>query len=456
MLLNPLVLNVFPKNIHIITKQLMKSLKLILDNGWYYLEKRDYNLIVLLNKLCRELSLVNFDKFNPKSPDSIDRIPAAELLFLILNYEPGDVREVLYAVDTVFNKDPSKRDLQKDTAVNIHKLLDRDQLRPSLYNLIIGLNIIKTKTYLELENLQKPSLQLIDSHDYNCTPKIRDKIDDYLRKLEKGILPYLEHEKEVYRLHAFIPTDGKGVVDYSLLQHFYDTVLHSRRLSYNANKDNIIKFILNLGSAFLISFRETLSEIVELESGQKARLFAQAVFGQDILRIEFNLGKLDKIQTILPKFPTSRCLFIKKSISGAIESEADAVRIIYEITSTMVAMGKRIAHILRNSLPQSYDNTDNKEIPFFSFDEITYTIPYENQEINLEGYLKGFPVKKALFQIAGVCYQTGAFIQHSELSDLLDKEKQIHDEIRIKVKHYKRIAHEKIYTTFMEKYDFPL
>ena len=456
LLLNPMILKIFPENIHNVAKELLKSLKIILDNGWFYMEKRDYNLIVLLNKLCREVSQVNFNKFDPKSPDLIDRIPAVELLFLILNYEPGDIRELLYAVDTVFNTDPSKRDLQKETSVNIHKLLDKDLMRPSLYNLIIGLNIIKTKTYLELENLQKPSLQLIDIHDYNCSPKTRDKIDEFLRKLEKGIQPYLEHEKEVYRLHAFIPTNGKGVVDYSLLQHFYDTVHDSRKISFNANKDNIIKFIINLGAAFLISFREILSELVELERGQKARLFAQTIFGQDILRIEFNLGKLDKIQTILPNFPTSRALFIKKSISGAIESEADAVRVIYEITSTMAAIGKRIAHILQRALPQSYDKTETKEILFFSFDDVTYTIPYENQKIIPEGFLKGYSVKEALFQIAGVCYQTGAFVKHGELSDLLAKEKQIHDEIRIKIKQYKRIAHEKVYEAFVGKYDLPL
>ena len=195
---------------------------------------------------------------------------------------------------------------------------------------------------------------------------------------------------------------------------------------------------------------------MELESGQKTRIFAQPIFGQDILRIEFNLGKLDKIQTILPNFPTSRCLFIKKSISGAIASEADAVHVIYEITSTMAAMGKRLAHILRCAVPLSTENSNYKEIPFFSFDEQVYTIPYENQKIDSEGFLKSFPLREALFQIAGVCYQTGAFVQLSELSELLAKEKQIHDEIRIKTKQYRRIAHEKVYAAFVEKYDLPL
>jgi len=448
-LLNPAITNVFPKNINMITKELMNYLKAAMENGWYYLEKRDYNLIVLLLKLCREISHIDFKKINLKSPDLLDKIPAVELLFLILNYEPGDVRQLLFAVDTAYSKDPEK------SAVNIRKLLEKDKMRPSLYNLIIGLNIMKTRTFLQLEYLKKPSLKLIDSHDYNCTPKVREKINEYLRNLEKGIQPYLEHEKEVYRLHAFIPTDGNGTVDYSLLIHFYDTVLQSSGLSYAANKDNMIKFILNLGYAFLKSFRDPLSESITMEDGQKVMLFAQAIFGQDLNRIELNLAKLDKIYTILPNFPASRCLFIKKSISGAIESEASAVSIIYEVIGTMVTIGKRLAHILRSAVSQSADNTNNKAIPFFSYDEKSYTIPYENQKIYSEGFFNGLPVKEALFQITGVCYQTGAFVQYAELSDLLAKEKQIHDEIRLKAKHFKRIAHEKVYAAFVEKYDIP-
>ncbi|MBI9099490.1 MAG: hypothetical protein JEY91_13485, partial [Spirochaetaceae bacterium] len=454
--LNPLIMKVFAKNISIVTKELIKSLKPILEKGWYYLEKRDYNLIVLLYKLCREISQIDFTKFNHKSTNLIDKIPAVELLFLILNYEPSDVKELLYAVDTVFGKDPSMKEIQQKTVVNIHKLLDKDQLRPSLYNLIIAFNIIKTKKYLELVDLQNPSLQLIDIHDYNCTPKVRDKIDDYLRELEKEILPFLEQEKEVYRLQAFLPTDGQGVIDYSLIEHFYNTTLHSQKLSYKKNKENIIKFIINLGNAFLHSFRDSLSETITLENKDEIRLFEQNIFGQDILRIEFNLGKLDKIQTILPKFPTSRFLSIKKTMSGAIKSEAEAIQVIDEITSTIVTMGKRLAHILRNSPSLSYDDDNNNEISFFSFDETSYMIPHQKRKISSSGYLNGCQVKEALFKIAGVCYQTGALIQHNELSGLLSKEKQIRDEIRIKNKQYKRIAHEKVYSAFLEKYDIPL
>ncbi len=211
-----------------------------------------------------------------------------------------------------------------------------------------------------------------------------------------------------------------------------------------------------MGNAFILSFRETLSEMIELENGKKIRLFRQTIFGQDVDRIDFNLGKLDKTQTILPNFPTSRCLSIKKNILGAKTSEADATQIIFEITSTMFAIGKRLAHILRCAIPQSSEGLNKVEIPFFSFDEITYNIPYENHKITHSGYLHGLSVREALIQITGVCYQVGAFTQHNEISDLLTKEKQAHYEIRVKAKQYKQIAHEKVYTHFVKKYNLPL
>lgn len=453
--LNPSATDQFRKNILPVAEQLYKSLELVLDQGWYYLEKRDYNLVALLHKICREIIWIDFNKLNCKSLNLIDKIASVELLFLILNYDPVDVRELLYAVHMVYSKDPSKIDILKETDTNIHKLLDADEMRPSLYNFIISLNIIKTRTYLELKDLQTPSLQLVNIHEFDCNPQVRDKIDEYLRKLEKGIQPYLDHEKEVYRLHAFIPTDGNGIVDYTLLQNFYDTVLNSRRLTFEFNKENLIKFILNLGNAFLLSFRDILSEKVKLANGENVRLFAQPIFGQDVLRIDFNLKKLDKIQTILPQFPTSRCLSIMKTLSGAIKPEADAIHLITEITSTMVAMGKRLAHILRNSHSSSDENSADKTIPYFSYNENSYTIPGENEKIESEGYLRDFTMRAALFEIAGVCYQTGAFVQHSELADLLAREKKVHVDIHIRVKYFKRIAHEKVFNAFISKYDVP-
>ncbi len=454
--LNPAVLKKFPDELQTIALELTVSLKKITDMGWHYLDKRDYNLLILLHKLCRELTLINFSSFNRKSQDLINRMIGAELLFLIINYECNDIKELIHAVDMVFHKDPSKKKLQKETAYNIQRLLDQNQMRPSLYNFIIALNIIQTRTFLKLGSLQQSSLQLIDNHDYNCKPEVREKITEYLQNLEKGIQPFLDNEKEVYRLHAFVPTDGKGVVDFSQLQQFYDSVLHLRRLTFDNNKDNIIKLMINLAYAFLISFREILSESVKLENKVKAHIFAQPIFGQDISRIELNLGKLDKIQTVLPKFATSRCISIKKAMSGAIDSEAQAMHAIFEITSSMTATGKRLAHILRKALPLSSDKSCNRAIPFFSFDEITYNIPYQNKRIVSEGFLENATVKEALFKITGICYQTGAFMQYGELSELLSKEKQIHDGIRVNVKHYKRIAHEKVFKAFIEKYNLPL
>ena len=453
LILNNMVADVFAKNIKSVAQKLMKSLLPVLEQGWHYLDKRDYNLIVILYKLCRELNDLDFEKFNQKSINLIDRMPAAELLFLILHYESGDIKQLRYAVDTVYNKDPSKHELQKNTSVNIHKILDKDQMRPSLYNFIISLNIIKSKSFVDLQDLQKQGLNLIDGHDFNCTPKIRDKIDEYLRILEKNIQPYLDQEREVYRLQAFIPTDGKGVVDFSILKHFYDRTLQSRRLSFDKNKENIIKFIINMGYSFLINFRELLTESIEVEKEETVSLFAESIFGQDLSRIEFNLGKLDKVQTILPKFSTSRYLSLKKTMTGAIESEAEAIQIIDEISSTIVFMGKRIAHILRNALPDDH-GSDNK-INYFSFDEITYAIPAEKYQIRSQGYLKSFSVKQSLYEVAGICYQTGAIVHQGEISELLAKEKKIHKEILSNMKQYKKIAHEMVYKAFIEKYDLP-
>lgn len=456
LVLNPMVLGALSKNIRKVAEELLKPLTTVLDHGWFYLDKRDYNLIVILYKLCLDITRTDFKGLNPKSIHLIDKIPAIEHLFLILKYEPSDVRQLIYAVDIVFSKDPKKIEIEKNATVNIHKLLDNDSMRPSLHNIILGMNMLKTKKNLELEDLMNPSLKLIDIHDFNCSPKIRDKINDNLRKLENGIKPLLEQEKETFRLHAFIPTDESGEVDLSLLKTFYDTYYSSKRQSYDFNKENIIKFILNLGYAFHKSFRDFLSEKIILESENIRSLFAQPIFGQDLIRIELNLEKLDKIQTILPKFPTSRCLAIKKSTSGAIESEANAIQIIYEIAGTMVSMGKRIAHILRYSIPPGEEEGHEPvEIQYFSYAEQSYQIPFEAHKLKMEGYLNGMIVRDALYQITSICYQTGVFVQHGELTELLKKEKKIRDEIRLRTKHYKRLAHEKIYLAFMEKYDLP-
>lgn len=449
--LNTSVLEKFQRDIRETAKSLTRTLKPILEEGWLYLGKRDYNLVSLLYRLCREATAADFKSFSGKSSNHIDKIINLETLFLIFHYEREDIRELHFAVDTVFNKDPSLKEIQKETSVNLYKLLDRDHMRPSLYNMILGLNILKSRTFLELQDLRKPGLRLLDTHDFDCTPKVRDRIDEHLRKLEKGMRPYLEQEAELLRMQAFIPTDGRGNVDDSILADFYNKALSSRKLNFETNKENIIKLILNLGYAFLSVFRNILSETIKVDTGEEIRLFAQPVFGQDMLRLEYNLGKLDRLQTKLPKLASSRYLFIRKSVAGAIEAEAAAVRIIDELTSTLVFMGKRIAHILRNASPE--DHGSDSEISYFSFDEKSYLIPRENQKILSDEYLRGKTVKEALYETAAVCYQTGTLVQHSEITELLEKEKNIRDEIRNRSEQYRRIAHEIVYRAFAEKYN---
>jgi hypothetical protein len=452
MILNPLVVDVFSANISGIIRQLIKIMDSIVDEGWRILEKRDYNLIVLLSRLCSELNHFNFESLQSNSPDLIDNLLKAEIYFLMLHYEQSDVKQLKYAIDTVLGRDPSTVRLQKEAGVKVSSLLEQDSMKPSLFNLFIGLNTLKTRAYLEMNDLRTPGLQLIDIHDYDCDPKIRSRIDEHLRELEKEVRYRIDRQKEAYSLHAFVPLNEKGVMDFSHLQTFYDTALRTERFIYKAHKDNIIKFIVNLTDAFLAVFRGILTATAVLDNGESVRILGEGIFGHDILRIESNLGRLKKIQLVLPHFATSRCLSLKRSMSGAIESEANAIQCIYDIAGHLVNIGKRLEHILRNAMPSSPIGKDSGEILFFSFSEQNFAIPYESCEIEIPSLSQNMSVHKAFIKIVTICYQTGAFVRHDEMADMIGKEKKISSEIRRMSEEYKRIAHEKVYRAFAKKY----
>ena len=435
-------------------KELIHIVNPILEDGWKYLSKHEYNLLVLLSYLCNELERIDFEVLNYKNRYLINTFREVEKYFLILNKEDAGGQEISW----IFQKYAEKN--QQDT-VNLNKAVAAVQVLLagkgkglSLFDLIRGLNMVRFKRFVELRELTEPGAgPYMMDREFECTGKIQEKIALYLKDIIRHLTPLVNELREIERVKLFVPKDQENKAVEDIVQQFYNKVYQDSSSRFEEDNENIVILASRLGEAVSRGFGPFLSGQIMLSGVGKTRVFDSQFFHSELTKIDLLVGKLDKLSFSFPTFPEKRFIHLKNTGKGATGKEAEALQLIDELFSQVVQIGKKIKTLLRHRQePTSNSEAASFPLEAFVLQKKNYIIPYISNRIEHQPVLEEKPLLDCLHYVVQLTFAAGILLNENSLDAMLKKEAKIREDLDAKMKTIERIAKPETYRKVREKY----
>ncbi|MBA7536363.1 hypothetical protein ES705_28626 [subsurface metagenome] len=413
----------FAKYLQPAAAELLEILNPVLEIGWLYLHKIDYNLISGLKKLCRKINSTNFKLLNYKDKMLINRLRSLENHFLMLQYRSEYPEKIISACDTVLNKDLNFEADPNNMPGLVRKILAKEVMLPSLYNFLLGLNMLKYNRFFTLSELiRRNSGEIIDSSDFDCELKIYDKIQSYIEESTQNLLLLHEKKKGILKLRDFLPTNENGEADFSRLQFFYDAFQSKNKYHYVKDKENIVLFTPRFLRLFVHTFEHLLNGKVHLSKVGKVEIFSEAFFQIELSKLPYLIEKMEKLAFSYPTFSRSRYLLIKSTNAGAIAIEAELMHVIEECLDYLLGIGKKLSSVL--SLREKIGTSEGKSEPL---DTIilrgkSFSLPYEEKVIKSGNITNGRTVLEALTMAISMSFLAAILFNDQNTTSLLIRE----------------------------------
>lgn len=367
---------------------LSPRLNLITEHGWLHLTPLQYNLVVLLKALADKLLAFDFVHLNYRDRNLIDKLKRIESLFLMLHYRPEYVDNVLGSVLRVYKKQGDKEEEGNETRNLAVRILVKEASLPSLYNCIVGLNMVKHRCFLQLADLMRPGLgETVSLKEFNCSADVGQRIAAYVQKSLDSMKKLHGQLHEVRRLNSYLSYDDQGSIDSGNLRRLYRKTVSEDEGDYDADQENVLLFGQRLFQAFYSNFLPLLNGKVKIGGTARAAVFSRSFYELEMARLGTVVGKLKKGPFHFSNFPLSQYLQVKNAKIGAIGNEAELIQLIDEGIAGLADLGKSLAKVLGSSVGTLKTEKVEPLEPVI-FRGKPYSLPYAEQRIRDRSYLE--------------------------------------------------------------------
>lgn len=433
---------------------LEKILGPILEKGWYYLTKYQYNLVALMAKFCKILRETDFRVLKKRNKDAIDRLHNVEKYILVFYSQPTYREKLFEAINVVLSRTSLNTEALAKIQRYTKKILNEDAMVPSLYNMVLGLNMIKYRRFIQMEDLlpKKPA-DLVSAEDFDCTAVVQRRINDFLAKVVTSLRPLVKQYDEIIRLRAFLPTNGEDGIAYGLLENFYNAKLDGYGYDFMKDNNNVIVFSVRMLEHFIGAFQTFLSAAISSKTHQGIRIFSESFFQNDFSKIFYRVQKLQKLSFSFSVFPFSRFEYLKTVNKGATAGEAEVLQLFSDVFSIVVTIGKRLALVLRSRSPYEGGLEYRTPLSPLILQGKKFMLPYENQIVVSEPIIKGKTVAESISYIISVCYLIGSYFFDAELDSILSKQEGIKKDMDSKMAIIERLADAETYNELRTEFN---
>ncbi len=413
--------------------ELSTRLQAVVEHGWLHLTPRQFNHVVLVKRLADRIHSFDFLHLNLRETNLIDRFKRIESLFLMLHYHGETVGVVLGALRTFYEKQhDSEQEIEKTRSL-VARLLSEDITLPSLYNCLVGFNILRRRRFLTLKDLMREGFgEMVDGVGFDCDPQVRTRMDGYIDESIESIKRLHEQLQEARRINSYVTVDDQGHPDSSILEAMYVSAESRETRDFLADQQNLVLFGSRLMRAFDTVFSGLLNGQVALRGTTgRVPVFARAFFELEFSRIRTLIEKLETGPFHFSSFPVQRYLQIKGARLGAIGNEMDVSLLLDDAVSCLVDLGKTLTKVLGLRSP-SAPSREQAAPPLepVVLQGKTFTLPYESQLLHTRSLLSGKTVVEALATAVTVCFTAGLLLQDDFLSLYHGKEKRHAEELR--------------------------
>jgi len=443
--LHPGVHKAFREQLQPLASELLDLCDKALFSGWTVLARDDYNLVVLLRRLCFEVTRVNFRVLDYHDRDLVDTLASLETCFLILHYRADYPERVTRALQAALGTSGGNQADRERAGLMVATLLGAGLALPSLHDFILGLNIVKSRRMLRLEDLVFAELgEILNSRDFACPPSVQARIGELVQSLQKQVAALNKQRSDVEHLRRVLPVDASGDPDFSPLASLYDGTAGGEGggQSFAADRNNVMAFAPRLLATFDATFTPLLCGKVRLGDGVILALFAPDLFGSALQRLRQTSANLAKLSFKLHMLTRARLATLKNTGKGAVAGEAEALQQIDEAVRVLMEISSVVEELLDSQLRRVDQQVGETSGPLVH-PERQFALPGKEQRIVSRDSLKGKPVGEALRFLVTVCYCAGAFFLDRPILLTLERTGRVTEKLEHTVRDLKRLAPEK-------------
>jgi hypothetical protein len=331
-------------------------------------------------------------------------------------------------------------------------LLTEDATLPSLYNCIVGLNMVKHRRYLTLDNLMRPGLgDAVNTRDFNCSLEVRQRIDTYVHNSLESIKKLHSQLHEVRRLNSYLHYDENGQVDSANLSRLYEKTVPKDEGDYLTDQSNVLLFAQRLFEAFYNTFLSFVNGKVRIGGVGRAAVFSRSFYEMEMARLGTTIEKLKKGPFHFSGFPLSQYLQVKEAKIGAIANEMELIQLVDEGIACLADLGKSLARVLGSSTGKLQDQPEQPLEPVI-FQGKPYSIPYAEQRIREHTYLEGKTVSEALVEAVSICFTMGMLFRDRFVYYILGSADRYETELKAQLRLMKNLLDPDRYREVVSRY----
>ncbi len=436
--------------------ELLDLTQRILDTGWQYLNKFEYNLMFQFHKLCQKIKELDYSTIRNFSENNLERFKSLENYFITCRYHSLYIETIINSVFYMISNYPEWRFDAVIMANKVKRLLYGDRKTGTLESVIQGFNIMKTRRFLTFDDLYVKGYEtLISNDDFECNKKIRSLIDSFIDKNLESLLDTRKIKEEKERIGKYISYDKDSGYDFSTLSLFYDKACGIENGNFKQDSSLIIQFVMNFCDGFIKTYEPLLNGKITIDTASKVEVFSPGSFQLEISKIRSGFQHLAKYRFSLPKF--SRDGYIEASNLHKSDSspKSEAVQIIKEIVSRMNEISDKLIGVLSANRYNHSQDEDKRNVPLdpSSVKGKSVSIPYGSERITSTSFINGKSILIALSEIVNILMMFKIFLGDEKLTLLLESEKRVDSEIEKKRELLERLATVKKYREIAEKYN---
>ena len=440
--LNPSVRGYIQSRLRPLARRGIEICDKVLLSGWIVLTKREYNLIVVLRQLLEFIVAHTFPSVKHGNRNLVDSMKPTESLFLALHHRSRYLDMVIAAIHKALSRNPDYEEELRSSTEVVKQILFPTRHGLSLHGLIVGLNILKYRRYLSLNELIVEDLgDLVNGVGFACSDNVRESIEEHVQKCRHRLLALDKQREEFKRLKNILDINSSGEVDFTILRDFTQQSAENRGdFTWDKEIADVLKFAARFFHAFGACFHDLMVDFITLNNRQDIRVFSPDLFEKELVdlgRFGERLAALSKTQLAIPK---PRYLQLLKTGEGITAAEASALQLIGNGIETLLSLAKKIDWILSSRELKVRVSQEPKPLDSHVFDGRPFALPGEDGVIQSNDFLNNRTVLNSLKLILGVIKLAAVHFQHRHTVELLEQGEKLTELIKTELKVVRRFV----------------
>jgi hypothetical protein len=424
--------------------ELAQRLKPVLELGWLHLTKRQYNWLAVLARLAARILAADFAHLDCRDRNLVDSLRGLEAQFLLLHSREDVVQELTASLRTVFEKKSRVESDYRPAADLVYRLLSPDASLPSLYNCLLGFNMVKFRRLLGLADLTRGG-EGVSSGEFDCPPEIRERIAEYVASSLENLQTLHAQLTELRRLAGYLSYDAEGQADTHLLASLYGPRLE-------ADRENLMVLAPRFFTVFERAFQPLLAGNVPAEGAPKAVVFEPSFFQTEFTRLATVTDKLEKAIFGFANFPYNRYVAIRGSNMGAIAKELEVMQLLEDGLGVLFNLGKTLARVLALDGVGARVEEPERPLDASLLQGQPFRLPHAERRLQAAGFLRGLTVREALGQVIRVCFNVCHLLQDPAVFLHFGKEPRLAAQLAATLRQLEHLLDDQAYTELKLRY----